>query len=101
MFLHTSNFFFFFQYHKAPVGSHKKLEAQKQLHDEISYRKHVDYSVNHIGKLLFGNGNSSKVLETVRPTGQPVVDDWNCFKMLVSQSCFLSGLECLHKLLTS
>uniref|UniRef100_A0A2N9H3Q4 Legumain prodomain domain-containing protein n=1 Tax=Fagus sylvatica TaxID=28930 RepID=A0A2N9H3Q4_FAGSY len=79
----ASLLYFWHKYHKAPVGSHKKLEAQKQLHDEISYRKHVDYSVNHIGKLLFGNGNSSKVLETVRPTGQPVVDDWNCFKMLV------------------
>uniref|UniRef100_A0A2N9H3Q5 Legumain prodomain domain-containing protein n=1 Tax=Fagus sylvatica TaxID=28930 RepID=A0A2N9H3Q5_FAGSY len=79
----ASLLYFWHKYHKAPVGSHKKLEAQKQLHDEISYRKHVDYSINHIGKLLFGNGNSSKVLETVRPTGQPVVDDWNCFKMLV------------------
>ena len=81
------NFNFFFlvacQYRKAPVGSHKKLEAQKQLQDEISLRKHVDYNINHIGELLFGNGSSSKVLETIRPSGQPIVDDWNCFKMLV------------------
>ncbi|KAK4587569.1 hypothetical protein RGQ29_018828 [Quercus rubra] len=75
---------FWHKYRKAPVGSHKKLEAQKQLQDEISLRKHVDYSINHIGELLFGNGSSSKVLETIRPSGQPIVDDWNCFKMLVS-----------------
>ncbi|XP_075666084.1 vacuolar-processing enzyme-like [Castanea sativa] len=61
-----------------------KLEAQKQLHDEISLRKHVDYSINHIGELLFGNGSSSKLMEAVRPSGQPIVDDWDCFKMLVS-----------------
>ncbi|KAM3702019.1 hypothetical protein ACB098_05G218900 [Castanea mollissima] len=72
------------KYHKAPAGSHEKLEAQKLLHDEISLRKHVDYSINHIGELLYGNGSSSKVLETVRPSGQPIVDDWHCFKMLVS-----------------
>ncbi|XP_030975601.1 vacuolar-processing enzyme-like isoform X2 [Quercus lobata] len=75
---------FWHKYHKAPAGSHEKLKAQKELNDEISLRKHVDYSINHIGELLFGNGNSSKVLETVRPSGQPIVDDWNCFKMLVS-----------------
>ncbi|KAK4587568.1 hypothetical protein RGQ29_018827 [Quercus rubra] len=75
---------FWHKYYKAPAGSHEKLEAQKQLHEEISLRKHVDYSINHIGELLFGNGSSSKVLETVRPSGQPIVDDWNCFKILVS-----------------
>jgi hypothetical protein len=78
-------FHLFFHYHKAPIGSQDKLEAQKRLVDEISYRKHVDYSINHIGMLLFGNSNSSSVvLETVRPAGQPLVDDWDCFKMLVS-----------------
>ncbi|XP_030972991.1 vacuolar-processing enzyme-like [Quercus lobata] len=75
---------FWHKYRKAPVGTHEKLEAQKQLQDEISLRKHVDFSINHIGELLFGNGSSSKVLETIRPSGQPIVDDWNCFKMLVS-----------------
>ena len=94
-------FKFFFsccQYYKAPAGSHEKLEAQKQLHEEISLRKHMDYSINHIGELLFGNGSSSKVLETVRPSGQAIVDDWNCFKMLVGPYFLLS---CVDKLLAS
>lgn len=74
----------FFQYNKAPAGSHDKLEAKKRLVEEISYRKHVEYSINHIGMLLFGNSNSSSILlDTVPPPGQPLVDDWDCFKMLV------------------
>ncbi|XP_059458038.1 vacuolar-processing enzyme-like [Corylus avellana] len=76
---------FWQKYHKAPAGSHDKLEAKKRLVDEISYRKHVEYSINHIGMLLFGNSNSSSILlDTVRPPGQPLVDDWDCFKMLVT-----------------
>ncbi|KAF5452857.1 hypothetical protein F2P56_027815 [Juglans regia] len=74
---------FWYRYHKAPAGSHQKLEAQKLLFDEISHRKHVDYSINQIGKLLFSDGNSSMVLESVRPIGQPLVDDWDCLKMIV------------------
>ncbi|KAM4102373.1 hypothetical protein ACB094_05G218800 [Castanea mollissima] len=83
---------FWHKYYKAPAGSHEKLEAQKQLHDEISLRKHVDYSINHIGELLFGNGSSSKVLETVQPSGQPIVNDWNCFKMLVAYEKYCGSL---------
>ena len=95
----TLKFFFSCcQYYKAPAGSHEKLEAQKQLHEEISLRKHMDYSINHIGELLFGNGSSSKVLETVRPSGQPIVDDWNRFKMLVGPYFLLS---CVDKCLAS
>ncbi|KAB1218233.1 Vacuolar-processing enzyme [Morella rubra] len=74
---------FWNKYHKAPVGSREKVEAEKQLLDEISSRQHVDNDIDHIGKLLFGNDNSSKVLETVRPTGQPLVDDWDCLKIIV------------------
>ncbi|KAG2722420.1 hypothetical protein I3760_02G127900 [Carya illinoinensis] len=74
---------FWYRYHKAPVGSQHKLQAQKQLFDEISYRKHVDYSISQIGKLLFADSDSSMVLESVRPIGQPLVDDWDCLKMIV------------------
>ncbi|KAH0982186.1 hypothetical protein GBA52_009363 [Prunus armeniaca] len=68
--------------HNAPAGSHTKLEAQKQLLDEIAHRKLVDYR-NKIGELLFGHQKNSKVLLNVRPQGQPLVDDWDCFKMLM------------------
>lgn len=71
------------QFHNAPDGSDVKHEAHKNLIDEISRRKKVDYNIKQIGKLLFGYSNSSKVMKNVRPPGQPLVDNWDCFKMLV------------------
>ncbi|KAK9923944.1 hypothetical protein M0R45_032340 [Rubus argutus] len=68
---------------RAPTGSHEKFEAQKQLLDEIARRKHVDYSITKIGELLFGTEKGSNVLTNVRPSGQPLVDDWDCFKMFI------------------
>lgn len=44
---------------------------------------HIDNSVVMIGKLLFGIENGPEVLKTVRPAGQPLVDDWDCLKTLV------------------
>lgn len=73
------------QFHRAPEGSTKKLEAQKELHGKISHRMHVDHSMKEIGKLILGSENSTMMLlKTVRPLDQPVVDDWDCYKMLVS-----------------
>ena len=73
------------QFHKASPGSGEKLEAQKQLNNEISQRKRIDNIMNQIGKLLFGTyENGSKVMNNVKPAGQPLVDDWDCFKMHVS-----------------
>ncbi|PQQ21142.1 vacuolar-processing enzyme [Prunus yedoensis var. nudiflora] len=74
------------KFHRAPAGSHTKLEAQKQLLDEIAHRKLVDYRINKLGELLFGHQKSSEVLLNVRPQGKPLVDDWDCFKILVSPS---------------
>ncbi|KAK9923945.1 hypothetical protein M0R45_032341 [Rubus argutus] len=74
---------FWYKFHNAPDGSDVKHEAHKKLIDEISRRKKVDYNIKQLGKLLFGYSNSSKVMKNVRPPGQPLVDDWDCFKMLV------------------
>ncbi|PON78576.1 Peptidase C13, legumain [Parasponia andersonii] len=65
------------------VSSQEYLQAQKKLHDRISHREHVDYSINHIGNLLFGFKNGSKILKNVRSAGQPLVDDWDCLKTFV------------------
>ncbi|CAN6706377.1 unnamed protein product [Malus baccata var. baccata] len=78
--------YFLHKFHGAPTGSQKKLEARKQLLDEIAQREHADYSVKKIGELLFGNEMASKVLMNVRPPGQRLVDDWDCFKTLASSS---------------
>ncbi|KAM1166382.1 hypothetical protein PS1_026002 [Malus domestica] len=75
--------YFLHKFHRAPTGSQKKLEARKQLLDEIAQREHADYSVKKIGELLFGNEMASKVLMNVRPPGQRLVVDWDCFKTLL------------------
>ncbi|KAF8407132.1 hypothetical protein HHK36_006257 [Tetracentron sinense] len=74
---------FWHKFRKAPEGSPRKLEAQKQLLDVMSHRLHIDDSIKLIGKLLFGIEKGPDVLKTVRPTGQPLVDDWDCLKTLV------------------
>lgn len=79
------NFFLeLFQFEKASHGSEDKVKAQKELETEISHRYHVDTSVHLIGNLLFGEEKSSTMMVYVRPPGEPLVDDWNCLKTLVS-----------------
>ncbi|KAL3746847.1 hypothetical protein ACJRO7_015745 [Eucalyptus globulus] len=58
---------------KAPEGSSRKLEAQKQFFEAMSHRMHIDHSVKLIGKLLFGIKKGPEVLNAVRPAGQPLV----------------------------
>ncbi|XP_018437086.1 vacuolar-processing enzyme alpha-isozyme isoform X2 [Raphanus sativus] len=74
---------FWEKYKKAPEGSSRKAEAQKQLLEAMSHRLHVDSSVLLIGKLLFGISEGPTVLNKVRPNGKPLVDDWDCLKTLV------------------
>ncbi|XWS38207.1 hypothetical protein CRYUN_Cryun19dG0110700 [Craigia yunnanensis] len=71
------------QYRKAPDGSIRKVEAQKQFVESMSHRMHVDHSMKLIGKLLFGIERGPEVLYTVRPTWLPLVDDWKCLKKMV------------------
>ena len=71
------------QYKKAPEGSSRKAEAQKQVLEAMSHRLHVDNSVLLIGKLLFGISEGPAVLNKVRSSGKPLVDDWDCLKTLV------------------
>lgn len=75
---------FLLKYQKAREGSSHKRNAQKELLEVISHRLHVDNSIEFIGKLLFSSKQGSEVLKTVRPAGQPLVDDWSCLKSMVS-----------------
>ncbi|XP_027348046.1 vacuolar-processing enzyme delta-isozyme-like [Abrus precatorius] len=68
---------------RASGGSSEKLKAQKEFEDEIAHRDHVDNAVHLIGDLLFGKEKSTTVMLHVRPPGQPLVDDWDCFKTLI------------------
>ncbi|CAH8274537.1 unnamed protein product [Arabidopsis lyrata] len=74
---------FWEKYRKAPEGSARKTEAQKQVLEAMSHRLHVDNSVILVGKILFGISEGPEVLNKVRSAGQPLVDDWNCLKNLV------------------
>lgn len=68
---------------RAPEGSIKRKEAQKELDDALSHREHVDCTFEEIGKTLFGEEQGNEMIKTVRSTGQSIVDDWDCFKTLV------------------
>ncbi|XP_072968600.1 vacuolar-processing enzyme-like [Typha angustifolia] len=71
------------KFRRSPEGSSKKLDAQKQLLEVMAHRSHVDSSIELIGNLLFGSEKGSEVLSTIRPAGQPLVDDWDCLKSMV------------------
>ncbi|KAG6423392.1 hypothetical protein SASPL_113787 [Salvia splendens] len=74
---------FWYKFSKAPEGSTRKFESQQQLTEAMTHRTHVDNNIKLIGKLLFGIERGPKVLNNVRPAGEPLVDDWNCLKSLV------------------
>ncbi|KAK4485895.1 hypothetical protein RD792_008546 [Penstemon davidsonii] len=74
---------FWDKFRKAPEGSARKIEAQKQLTEAMAHRTHIDNSIKMVGKLLFGFEKGPQVLKAVQPAGQPLVNDWNCLKSLV------------------
>ena len=62
----------------------EKERAKKELEDVLSHRNHVDSTIKAIGTSLFGGNQGFQMLtNTLRSTGQPIVDDWNCFKSMV------------------
>jgi legumain len=74
---------FWYKYRKAPEGSPRKVEAQKQVIEAMSHRAHIDHSIKLVGKLLFGIEKGLDVLHAIRPAGLPLVDNWQCLKTLV------------------
>nr|XP_029149385.1 vacuolar-processing enzyme isoform X2 [Arachis hypogaea] len=65
----------------APEGSSEKSEAEKRLLLEIAEREQVDNNIKRIVNILFGEkSGSEEVITNVRSAGQPLVDDWDCFK---------------------
>lgn len=71
------------QFRKAPEGSPRKSQAQREFLEAMSHRMHIDESMKLIGKLLFGIEKGPEVLSAVRPSGQPLVDDWDCLMTMV------------------
>jgi len=71
------------KYKRSKPDTAEKLEAQQELVESMSLRLHLDNSIKFIGKLLFGSEMGTSVLKAVRPSGQPLVDDWDCLKTMV------------------
>ncbi|XP_061374750.1 vacuolar-processing enzyme-like [Gastrolobium bilobum] len=74
---------FWYKFRRAPEDSPRKIAAQKEVLEAMSHRMHIDNSVKLIGKLLFGIEKGPEVLNTVRPAGLALVDDWDCLKTMV------------------
>ncbi|XP_055819309.1 vacuolar-processing enzyme-like [Solanum dulcamara] len=79
----TELFYLFTKHQNAPEGSDEKYEASVKLNEVMSQRTQVDNNVKHLGELLFGVEKGNEVLNSVRPAGQPLVDNWDCFKSYV------------------
>ena len=73
-----------FQYEKLNGGSEEKQRALREVKETVLHRKHLDTSIDFIGKLVFGFDKGPSVLEAARGSGQPLVDDWDCLKTMVS-----------------
>lgn len=72
--------------------SEDKLRALRGIEDTIAHRKHLDSSIDFIGKLVFGFENGPLALEAARSSGQPLVDNWDCLKKMVSTRLFFLTL---------
>ncbi|KAG0452931.1 hypothetical protein HPP92_025595 [Vanilla planifolia] len=70
-------------YEQLEDGSEKKAEILKEITEKLNHRLHLDSSIDFIGKLIFGALNGPTILKNIRPSGQPLVDDWDCLKAMV------------------
>lgn len=75
-----------FQYKRSENELEKKAEILKQIQKTVKHRKHLDGSVELIGTFLFGPVKGSSVLNSVRPSGSPLVDNWKCLKSMVNST---------------
>ncbi|XP_054775915.1 legumain-like isoform X2 [Prosopis cineraria] len=76
-------FFMWQMYKRTGNEAGKKAMILKQITETVKHRKHLDGSVELIGTFLFGPAKGSSVLNSVRPSGLPLVDDWKCLKSMV------------------
>ena len=73
-----------FQYEKLNGGSEEKQRVLREIKETVVHRKHLDSSIDFIGKLVFGFEKGPSVIEATKGPGQPLVDDWDCLKTMVS-----------------
>jgi legumain len=80
----SSNVSSCFQFEHLDARSEEKQRVLKEIKETVAHRKHLDTSVDFIGKLVFGFEKGPSMLQATRSSGQPVVDDWGCLKRMVS-----------------
>ncbi|XP_062227432.1 vacuolar-processing enzyme beta-isozyme 1-like [Phragmites australis] len=78
------------RYEQLNGGSEEKMRVLREIKVPVAHRKHLYSSIDFIGKLVFGFENGPSMLEAVRTSGQPLVDDWDCLKRVVR----ISESEC-------
>ncbi|CAM0903615.1 unnamed protein product [Alopecurus aequalis] len=71
------------RYEQLNGRSEEKLRVLRELKETVVHRKHLDSSIDFIGKVLFGYENGPSKIEAARSSGQPLVDDWDCLKRMV------------------
>ena len=52
----------------------------------MNHRKQIDQNIIEILRLSLNQTNVLDLLTSTRTTGQPLVDDWDCFKTLVTNT---------------
>ncbi|KAM0826252.1 hypothetical protein ACQ4PT_069004 [Festuca glaucescens] len=84
--------YFWHKYRRSSDGMSE--EARKELLEVMAHRSRVDKGIERIGGILFGTEAGPQFLTAVRPTGWPLVDDWDCLKSMVrafEEQCGLLG----------
>ncbi|KAL4018969.1 hypothetical protein IC575_022601 [Cucumis melo] len=76
-------FFLWQMYRKFEDGTNEKAQILEEIRETVTHRSHLDGSIRMIGFLLFGPEKGSNVLDDVRASGLPLVDDWECLKSMV------------------
>lgn len=69
---------------RSPMESPERQALEKKLFEEMNHRRQIDQNIVEILKLSLKQTNVSNLLISTRTTGQPLVDDWDCFKTLVN-----------------
>ncbi|KAL5216444.1 hypothetical protein ABZP36_007845 [Zizania latifolia] len=71
------------RYAQLNVESEDKLQVLREIKETMVHRKHLDSSIDFIGKLVFGFENGPSILDAARTSDQPLVDNWDCLKRMV------------------
>ncbi|XP_026383880.1 vacuolar-processing enzyme-like isoform X1 [Papaver somniferum] len=72
------------QYQNDSLGTKLRAEAWRTYQNGLLQRIYIEASMDLIGEFLFGTTEkATTAVEAVRPAGQPIVDDWNCYQTMV------------------